>query len=66
LALSFVQEAFVSKGMVADVAIHAPVLEKGDHPHNHHAHILLALQQATPEGLRRVKTREWNSDRGPC
>lgn len=60
--LNFVQEAFVSRGMVADVAIHAPVLEKGDHPHNHHAHILLTLRQATAQGLRQVKTREWNSD----
>jgi hypothetical protein len=62
LLLNFVQEAFVSRGMAADVAIHAPVPEKGDHPHNHHAHILLTLRQATPLGLRRVKTREWNSD----
>jgi hypothetical protein len=62
LLLNFAQEAFVSHGMVADIAIHAPVLEKGDHPHNHHAHILLTLRQATPLGLRRVKTREWNSD----
>lgn len=63
LLLNFVQEAFVSRGMVADVAVHEPVLEKGDHPHNHHAHILLTLRQATPSGLRRVKTREWNSDK---
>jgi hypothetical protein len=61
LLLSFVQEAFISRGMVADVAIHAPVLEKGDHEHNHHAHILLTLRQATAAGLRPVKTREWNS-----
>ena len=63
LLLNFVREAFVSQGMVADVAIHAPVPEKGDHPHNHHAHILLTLRQATALGLRPVKTREWNSDR---
>jgi hypothetical protein len=48
--------------MVADVAIHAPVPEKGDHPKNHHAHIMLTLRQATAQGLRAVKTREWNSD----
>jgi hypothetical protein len=53
MLLKFVQEAFVSKGMVADVAIHAPVLAKGDHPDNHHAHILLTLRQATSAGLQR-------------
>lgn len=62
MLLSFVREAFVSRGMVADVAIHAPVLEKGDHPNNHHAHIMLTLRQATADGLCKVKTREWNSD----
>jgi len=59
--LKFVQEAFVDRGMVADVAIHAPVLEKGDDPRNHHAHIMLTLRRATKDGLHRVKTREWNS-----
>lgn len=48
--------------MVADVAIQEPVLEKGDDPRNHHVHVLLTLRQATPDGLRRVKTREWNSE----
>lgn len=62
MLLRFVRAAFVSRGMIADVAIHAPVLEKGDHPHNHHAHVLLPLRQATANGLRKVKTREWNSD----
>ena len=37
-------------------------LKKGDHPHYHHAHILLTLRQTTAIGLRPVKTREWNSD----
>lgn len=62
LLLGFIREVFVSRGMVADVAIHEPVLEKGDDPRNHHAHVLLTLRQATPTGLRRVKTREWNSE----
>lgn len=60
--LAFVQEAFVSRGMVADVAIHSPVLDKGDHPDNHHAHIMLTLRRTTKDGLHRVKTREWNAD----
>lgn len=62
LVRAFVTEQFVSQGMVADIAIHAPVPERGDDPRNHHAHILLSLRQATADGLRRVKTREWNSD----
>lgn len=62
LLLNFVREQFVSRGMVADIAMHDPVLEKGDHPHNFHGHIMLSLRQATGSGLRRVKTREWNSD----
>jgi hypothetical protein len=62
LVRAFVREQFVSLGMVVDFAIHAPVPEKGDDPRNFHAHVLLTLRQATPLGLRRVKTREWNSD----
>lgn len=60
--LGFVREAFVDRGMIADVAIHAPVIEKGENPHNHHAHIMLTLRRATREGLYPVKTREWNAD----
>ncbi|MCK1513045.1 MobA/MobL family protein [Bradyrhizobium sp. 190] len=62
LVRAFVLEQFVSLGMVADFAIHAPVPEKGDDPRNHHVHVLLTLRQAGGGGLRRVKTREWNSD----
>ncbi|MEY9363864.1 ATP-dependent exoDNAse (exonuclease V) alpha subunit [Bradyrhizobium yuanmingense] len=62
LLRKFVREEFVSQGMVADFAIHKPVPEKGDDPRNYHAHILLTLRQAEWDGLRRVKTREWNSD----
>jgi hypothetical protein len=61
LVRSFVAEQFVSKGMVADFALHDPVAEKGDDPRNFHAHIMLTMRQATATGLRNVKTREWNS-----
>ncbi|WP_445490602.1 MobQ family relaxase [Rhodopseudomonas sp. RCAM05734] len=63
LVRRFVSKQFVALGMVADFAIHAPVVEKGDDPRNHHVHVLLTLRQAGEGGLRRVKTREWNSDR---
>jgi hypothetical protein len=62
LVRGFIRQEFVSRGMVADFAMHVPVPEKGDDPRNFHAHILLTLRQAEATGLRRVKTREWNSD----
>ncbi len=62
LVRSFVREQFATRGMVADIALHDPVPEKGDDPRNFHAHVLLTLRQAGPHGLRAVKTREWNSD----
>lgn len=60
LTRAFVQDNFISRGMVADVAIHAPP-DDGDR-RNHHAHILLTLRQVEGDGFRRTKTREWNSD----
>lgn len=62
LVRTFVREQFVARGMVADIALHEPVLEKGDDPRNFHAHVMLTLRQGVPAGLRAVKTREWNSD----
>ncbi|MFQ3454119.1 MobA/MobL family protein [Bradyrhizobium sp. UFLA01-814] len=62
LVREFVREQFVSLGMVADFAIHAPVPGKGDDPRNYHVHILLTMRKAGYWGLWRVKTREWNSD----
>ncbi len=62
LVRGFVREEFVARGMVADIALHDPVPEKGDDPRNFHCHVLLTLRQAGPEGLRATKTREWNSD----
>lgn len=61
LVREFVREQFVSLGMVADFAIHAPVAEKDDDHRNFHAHVMLTMRQAGGGGLRRVKTREWNS-----
>jgi hypothetical protein len=61
LLQGFVREQFVDKGMIADVAIHAPVKENGDHEKNHHAHIMLTLRQADKDGLYQTKTRAWNS-----
>ncbi|WP_346380553.1 MobQ family relaxase [Acidithiobacillus sp.] len=59
LARVFVAENFVAKGMVADVAIHAPPRE-GD-ARNHHAHVLLTTRKISPDGFLATKNREWNS-----
>ncbi len=58
LLLDFVQEQFVGKGMIADIAIHAPNAE-GDQ-RNHHAHVMLTMRELTGEGFGK-KTRDWNS-----
>lgn len=61
LVRGFVQRHFVNRGMVADIALHDPVPEDGQNSRNYHAHIMLTLRRATPDGLHPVKTREWNS-----
>lgn len=58
LITDFTRENFVRKGMIADVAIHAPDREGDDR--NHHAHILLTMREIGPEGFGKKK-REWNS-----
>ena len=45
---------FVSRGMVADVALHL------DNPDNPHAHILLTTRDITPNGFG-AKRRDWNA-----
>lgn len=53
LMLGYVQEQFVAKGMVADVAFHD--LESG----NPHAHIMLTTRDITEAGFGQ-KNRSWN------
>lgn len=61
LTREFVREQFVSKGMIADLAIHEPVAAKGENPKNFHTHVLLTLRKASEHGLHKTKTREWNA-----
>lgn len=61
LVRGFVQRHFVNRGMVADLALHDPMPEQGQSARNFHAHVMLTLRRATPDGLHPVKTREWNS-----
>ena len=57
LVREFCQEAFVDRGMVADIAIHAPGSEGDDR--NHHAHIMLTTREIAAEGFT-SKNRDWN------
>ena len=56
LIKGFVQEQFVQKGMVADVAIHQGVGEFSENPH---AHVMLTMREIHEEGFGK-KVREWN------
>lgn len=58
LVRQFIGEQFVSRGMIADFAIHAPCAsDGGEAPH---AHILLTMREVGPQGFGRKQT-EWNS-----
>ena len=58
LVRDYAREQFVSRGMVADLAIHAPH-DKGDQ-RNHHAHIMLTMRELAGEQLAAKKQRDWN------
>lgn len=57
LVREFVRSQFVDRGMVADIALHAPGRE-GDE-RNHHAHILLTTREVDADGFT-TKNRDWN------
>jgi ATP-dependent exoDNAse (exonuclease V) alpha subunit len=58
LVREFCQREFVDRGMIADIAHHAPGREGDDR--NHHAHIMLTTREIGPEGFT-TKNRDWNS-----
>ena len=58
LVRDFCQRSFVDRGMVADIALHAPGLT-GDE-RNHHAHILLTTREIDADGFT-TKNRDWNA-----
>jgi len=58
LARSFVQREFVGNGMVADLNVHWDVGAEGEA--KPHAHVMLALRSAGPEGFG-GKVRDWNA-----
>jgi hypothetical protein len=58
LVRDFCQRQFVDRGMVADIALHAPGREGDDR--NHHAHIMLTTREVAAEGFT-TKNRDWNA-----
>lgn len=59
----FVREAFVARGMVADIAIHVPM--GADGRPQPHAHIMLTMRRldsGTATGFAKTKARDWNED----
>lgn len=58
LAREFIQEQFVSKGMVADWAFHNDSMLNGEK--QPHVHVMLTMREITPEGFGQ-KVREWNA-----
>jgi len=59
LVCDFIKAEFVDRGMVADIAIHAPP-RRGDGT-NHHAHVLLTMRDIEDGGFG-GKNRDWNRD----
>ena len=57
LVRDYAQTQFVDRGMVADIALHAPG-RAGDE-RNHHAHILLTTREVDADGFT-TKNRDWN------
>ena len=58
LVRDFCQRQFVDRGMVADIALHAPGRAGDDR--NHHAHILLTTREIDAQGFT-AKNRDWNA-----
>jgi len=57
LVREFLRGEFVAKGMIADIAIHAPD-RRGD-DRNHHAHVMLTMRELAGDGFGK-KVRDWN------
>lgn len=57
LVRDFVQNAFVDKGMIADVAMHTPDIE-GDQ-RNYHVHVMLTTRRVDEQGFGQ-KDRSWD------
>ena len=54
----FVQEAYVRRGMAAQVNIHSAAEEGNER--NIHAHVMLTMRGVTRNGFKEKKARNWN------
>ena len=54
----FVHDAYIKRGMVAQIDIHGP--DKGGSNKNIHAHVMLTTRQITRNGFKKIKPRNWN------
>lgn len=54
LLMNYLNKYFISKGMIADYAIHD--IESG----NPHAHVMLTMRKVNKDGFLNKKSREWN------
>ena len=57
LVRGFVREEFVDRGMIADLALHAP--DRAGDARNYHAHVMLTMRDLVGDGFGN-KAREWN------
>lgn len=57
MARAFVREELVSRGMIADFAIHDPVRPKGAEP-NPHIHILVPIRPLKEDGICGIKEKK--------
>jgi hypothetical protein len=60
LVFNFCHEAFVKRGMIADVSIHRP--DRHGDQRNHHAHILLTMRELDGDHFATRKQRDWNKE----
>lgn len=61
LVRDFCEQQLVGRGMIADIAIHAPS-SHGDE-RNHHAHVMTTMRALTDSGdWQKKKARDWNAD----
>lgn len=59
LVRRFIEDQFVARGMVADLAVHEPSQHDMADDRNHHAHIMLTTRELLGEGFGK-KARDWN------
>ena len=60
LVRRFVEEQCVSRGMIADIAIHAPSSHPAADERNHHAHVMLTTREFVGDAWAKRKNRDWH------